>query len=99
MPVAQAAIFLLAAVLFVSLFRWLKLSSILGYVAAGLVIGPWGLGLITDMGSVLQASEFGVVLLLFVIGLELQPSRLWVLCHAVFGVCSAQVVLCSLLPG
>ncbi|MGC3980365.1 MAG: monovalent cation:proton antiporter-2 (CPA2) family protein [Steroidobacteraceae bacterium] len=93
---AQVAIFLGAAVLFVPLFRWLKLSSILGYVAAGLVIGPWGMGLISDVESILQASEFGVVMLLFVIGLELQPSRLWVLRRAVFAVGSAQVVLCAL---
>lgn len=96
---AQVAIFLIAAVVFVPLFRWLKLSSILGYVAAGLVIGPWGLSLITDIESIRQASEFGVVLLLFVIGLELQPSRLWVLRRAVFGVGSAQVLLCTLLIG
>lgn len=93
----QVAIFLISAVIFVPLFRWLKLSSILGYVAAGLVIGPWGLGLITDVGSILQASEFGVVLLLFVIGLELQPSRLWVLRRAVFAVGSAQMLVCTAL--
>jgi glutathione-regulated potassium-efflux system ancillary protein KefC/glutathione-regulated potassium-efflux system protein KefB len=95
----QAAIFLIAAVIFVPLFRWLKLSSILGYVAAGLAIGPWGLGLITDVESILHASEFGVVLLLFVIGLELQPSRLWVLRHAVFGIGSVQMLLCATLIG
>ncbi len=99
MSLMQAAIFLIAAVIFVPLFRWLKLSSILGYVAAGLAIGPWGLGLITDVESILHASEFGVALLLFVIGLELQPSRLWVLRHAVFGVGSAQVLLCTALIG
>ena len=96
---AQAAVFLIAAVIFVPLFRWLKLSSILGYVAAGLAIGPWGLGLISDVASIMNASEFGVVLLLFVIGLELQPSRLWVLRRAVFGAGSAQVVACSVLIG
>ncbi len=95
----QVAIFLIAAVIFVPLFRWLKLSSILGYVAAGLAIGPWGLGLITDVDTLLHTSEFGVVLLLFVIGLELQPSRLWALRRAVFGVGSAQVLLCTLLIG
>src|ERR1700709_440202 len=94
---AQVAVFLFAAVVFVPLFRWLKLSSILGYVAAGLVIGPWGFGLIDDVESILKASEFGVVLLLFVIGLELQPSRLWVLRHAVFGIGSAQLALCTAL--
>lgn len=87
----EIAIFLAAAVLAVSLFRFLKLSSILGYVAAGLAIGPWGLGLITDVENILHASEFGVVLLLFVIGLELQPSRLWVLRRTVFGLGLAQV--------
>lgn len=99
MRLGQIAIFLIAAVVFVPLFRWLKLSSILGYVAAGLVIGPWGLGLITGVDSILQVSEFGVALLLFVIGLELQPSRLWVLRRAVFGVGSAQVVFCTVLVG
>lgn len=93
----QISIFLAAAVLFVSLFRWFKLSSILGFVAAGLVIGPWGLGLVSEVENILKASEFGVVLLLFIIGLELQPSRLWVLRRAVFGVGSAQVVLCTAL--
>ncbi|MES1196082.1 MAG: monovalent cation:proton antiporter-2 (CPA2) family protein, partial [Steroidobacter sp.] len=96
---SQVAVFLVAAVIFVPLFRWLRLSSILGYVAAGMVIGPWGLGLIADVHSIMHASEFGVVLLLFVIGLELQPSRLWVLRRAVFGAGSAQVVLTTLLIG
>jgi monovalent cation:proton antiporter-2 (CPA2) family protein len=95
----QIAIFLVAAVVFVPLFRWLRLSSILGYVAAGLVIGPWGLRLVTEVESMLKTAEFGVVLLMFVIGLELQPSRLWVLRHAVFGIGSAQVLLCSSLIG
>ncbi|MFT3905845.1 MAG: monovalent cation:proton antiporter-2 (CPA2) family protein [Steroidobacteraceae bacterium] len=94
---SEVAIFLIAAVSFVPLFRWLRLSSILGYVAAGLVIGPWGLGLISDVQRILQASEFGVVLLLFVIGLELQPSRLWVLRRAVFSVGSVQMLLCTAL--
>lgn len=92
----QVAIFLAAAVVAVPLFRLLKLSSILGYVAAGLAIGPWGLGLITDVENILHASEFGVVLLLFVIGLELQPSRLWVMRRTVFGLGAAQVASCTL---
>jgi monovalent cation:proton antiporter-2 (CPA2) family protein len=95
----QAGIFLAAAVVFVPLFRWLKLSSILGYVAAGLAIGPWGLRVITDVENILHISEFGVVLLMFVIGLELQTSRLWTLRRAVFGVGSAQMLLCTLLVG
>jgi monovalent cation:proton antiporter-2 (CPA2) family protein len=96
---AQVAIFLAAAVIAVPVFRMLKLSSILGYVAAGLVIGPWGLGLIRDVGSILHDAEFGVVLLLFVIGLELQPTRLWVMRRTVFGLGSAQVALCTLALG
>ena len=75
-----------------SVFRFLRLSSILGYVAAGLIIGPWGLNLIGDIGNITRVSEFGVVLLLFVIGLELQPTRLWVMRRIVFGLGTAQVL-------
>jgi len=89
----QIAVFLAATVIAVPLFRRLKLSSVLGYLTAGMVIGPWGLGLFDDVESVLHLAEFGVVLLLFVIGLELQPSRLWVLRHSVFGAGAAQVAL------
>ena len=96
---AQTAILLTAAVVAVSLFRFLRLSSILGYVAAGLVIGPWGLNLIGDVAHISQVSEFGVVLLLFVIGLELQPTRLRVMRRTVFGLGSAQVLLCTLALG
>jgi monovalent cation:proton antiporter-2 (CPA2) family protein len=97
--VAQTAILLAAAVVAVSLFRLVRLSSILGYVAAGLVIGPWGLNLIGDLEHIRQASEFGVVLLLFVIGLELQPTRLWVMRKSVFGLGAAQVLVCAVLLG
>src|SRR6516165_9229346 len=96
---AQTAILLTAAVVAVSLFRFVRLSSILGYVAAGLVIGPWGLGLIGDVDRIRQVSEFGIVLLLFIIGLELQPTRLWVMRRIVFGLGAAQVVVCALLLG
>src|SRR3984885_5174515 len=96
---AQVAILLTAAVVAVSLFRLSKMSSILGFLAAGLIIGPWGLRLITDVSSILNASEFGVVLLLFVIGLELQPTRLWVMRRTVFGLGSAQVLSCGAVLG
>jgi monovalent cation:proton antiporter-2 (CPA2) family protein len=96
---AQTAIILAAAVVAVSLFRFLRLSSILGYVAAGLAIGPWGLNLIGDVGRILQVSQFGIVLLLFIIGLELQPTRLWVMRRLVFGLGTAQVLLCAVLLG
>jgi glutathione-regulated potassium-efflux system protein KefB len=91
----ETAILLTAAVIAVSLFRLMRLSSILGYVAAGLVIGPWGFNLIGDVGRLSQVSEFGIVLLLFIIGLELQPTRLWVMRRNVFGLGSAQVILCA----
>src|SRR5580658_6624483 len=96
---AQTAILLAAAVVAVSLFRFLRLSSILGYVAAGLAIGPFGLNLVGNVERITQVSEFGIVLLLFIIGLELQPTRLWVMRRLVFGLGAAQVVLCSMLLG
>ncbi len=95
----ETAILLTAAVIAVSLFRLMRLSSILGYVAAGLAIGPWGLNLVGDVGRLSQVSEFGIVLLLFIIGLELQPTRLWVMRRKVFGLGSAQVLMCALALG
>ena len=95
----QTAILLAAAVVAVSLVRFARLSSILGYLVAGLVIGPWGLNLISDVNHIMQVAEFGIVLLLFVIGLELQPTRLWVMRRIVFGLGAAQVALCTLLLG
>jgi monovalent cation:proton antiporter-2 (CPA2) family protein len=94
---AQTALLLGAAVIAVSIFRLLRLSSILGYVAAGMVIGPWGFRLVHDVPSVMSFAEFGIVLLLFIIGLELQPTRLWVMRRIVFGFGSAQVFLCAAL--
>ncbi len=96
---SQTAVLLGAAVVAVSLFRLLRLSSILGYVAAGMVIGPWGLRLVSDVPSIMNFAEFGIVLLLFIIGLELQPTRLWVMRRNVFGLGSAQVILCAILLG
>jgi monovalent cation:proton antiporter-2 (CPA2) family protein len=89
----QVAVLLAATVVAVPLFRRFKLSAVLGYLAAGMVIGPWGLALFQDVENILHFAEFGVVLLLFVIGLELQPSRLWVMRHAVFGAGGVQVAL------
>jgi monovalent cation:proton antiporter-2 (CPA2) family protein len=89
----QAAIFLVMAVIIVPLFRRFQLGAVLGYLAAGAIIGPWGLGLIADANATLNFAEIGVVLLLFLIGLELEPSRLWALRHPVFGLGGAQVVV------
>src|SRR5690349_23334948 len=91
-----AGIFLLTAVLLVPLFRRLGLGAVLGYLAAGMLIGPWGLGLAGDVDATLEFAEFGVVLLLFLIGLELEPRRLWVLRHSVFGLGGAQVAVTGL---
>src|SRR5688500_5032553 len=87
----HTAIFLAAAVVAVPIFKRLGLGSVLGYLAAGGVIGPFGLGFIDEVESTMHFAEFGVVLLLFLIGLELQPSRLWRLRGAVFGLGGAQV--------
>ncbi|MBE0613998.1 MAG: cation:proton antiporter [Burkholderiales bacterium] len=92
----QAAVFLLTAVLLVPLFRRLKLGAVLGYLASGMAIGPWGLGLAGEVQATMNFAEFGVVLLLFLIGLELQPSRLWVLRRPVFGLGGAQVAVTTL---
>ena len=95
----QVAIFLLTAVLIVPIFQRLKLGAVLGYLAAGMIIGPWGLGVIADVESTLKFSEFGVVLLLFLIGLELEPRRLWTLRNSVFGLGGAQVAATGLVIG
>ena len=95
----QVAIFLLTAVLIVPIFQRLKLGAVLGYLAAGMIIGPWGLGVISAVESTLQFSEFGVVLLLFLIGLELEPRRLWTLRNSVFGLGGAQVAATGLVIG
>ncbi len=89
----QVAIFLAAATLCVPLFNRLGLGSVLGYLAAGLIIGPSLLGLVTNVDQILHFAEIGVVLLMFIIGLELQPSRLWVLRGPIFGLGAAQVLI------
>lgn len=86
------AIFLAAAVVSVPLFRRLGLGSVLGYLAAGLLIGPSALGLVGEVEETLHFAEFGVVLLLFLIGLELEPARLWRMRTAVFVLGGAQVI-------
>ena len=92
----EAVLFLGAAVIAVPLFSRLGLGSILGYLAAGILLGPHAFGLVSDPANVLHFAEFGVVLLLFLIGLELQPSRLWGLRRPVFGLGGAQVALTAL---
>ncbi|EER60754.1 potassium efflux system protein [Acidovorax delafieldii 2AN] len=88
-------VYLSAAVLAVPLARALGLGAIIGYLAAGIAIGPWGLALVRNVQDILHFAEFGVVLMLFLIGLELQPSRLWALRRPIFGLGSAQVLGCA----
>ncbi|MFZ2386551.1 MAG: glutathione-regulated potassium-efflux system protein KefC [Polaromonas sp.] len=90
-------IYLAAAVIAVPLAKKLGLGSIIGYLAAGIGIGPWGLGLVTNVQDILHFAEFGVVLMLFLIGLELQPTRLWSLRRPIFGWGTAQMLSCSAL--
>ena len=90
-------IYLGAAVIVVPLSRALGLGSIIGYLAAGIAIGPWGLGLVSRVEDVLHFAEFGVVLMLFLVGLELEPKRLWNLRRPIFGWGSAQVLGCAVL--
>jgi glutathione-regulated potassium-efflux system protein KefB len=86
-----------AGVVAVPLFRRLGLGSVLGYLAGGLVIGPYGFGLFSDPPAILHVAELGVVMFLFVIGLEMQPSRLWSLRRQIFGLGALQVSVCGLL--
>ncbi|MGV8854907.1 MAG: monovalent cation:proton antiporter-2 (CPA2) family protein [Devosia sp.] len=81
-----------AAVIGVPLFKRLGLGSVLGYLAAGLLLGPSGLGLISDPESVLATAELGVVMFLFIIGLEMEPAKLWALRRQIFGLGAVQVV-------
>ena len=88
-------IYLSAAVIAVPLCRMLGLGAIIGYLGAGIAIGPWGLGLVTNVEDILHFAEFGVVLMLFLVGLELEPRRLWNLRRAIFGWGSAQLLACT----
>lgn len=90
---AESLIYLLAAVISVPLSRRLGLGSILGYLAAGIIIGPFGFAFVRDPEHILNFGELGVVFLLFIVGLELKPSRLWVLRRMVFGLGVTQVIV------
>jgi len=86
-----------AAVVAVPIFRRLGLGSVLGYLAAGLAVGPFGLGWLADPASILHVAELGVVMFLFVIGLEMRPSHLWGLRREIFGLGALQVAACTAL--
>jgi glutathione-regulated potassium-efflux system protein KefB len=93
----QVVALLGAGVVAAPVFIRLGLGSVLGYLAAGLVIGPFGLQLFTNPQAIIHVAELGVVMFLFVIGLEMQPSRLWGLRREIFGLGAAQVLFCGLL--
>lgn len=90
-------LFLFAAVVAVPVAARLGIGAVLGYLLAGIAIGPWGLGFISDVQEILHFSELGVVFLMFLIGLELNPSKLWQLRRSIFGVGAAQVVFSALI--
>lgn len=92
----EGVILLGAAVLFVMLFRRFGLGAVLGYLVAGALVGPQGLGLVGGAESKLAIAEIGIVLLLFLVGLELHPARLWRLKRDIFALGLAQVVICGL---
>ena len=92
----QIALFLAAAVVAAPIAKLLRIGNVLGYLLVGVLIGPAVLGLVSDVNSVLHFAEFGVIMLLFVIGLELRPKRLWAMRTSIFGLGSLQVVLTGL---
>ncbi len=95
----EAIIYLATAIIAVPLSKRLGFGSVIGYLVAGIIIGPFGFRFIRDPEHILHFAELGVVFLLFIVGLELQPSRLWVLRRMVFGLGSAQVLLSAIVIG
>ena len=93
---ADILILLAVAVIAIPVFQRLRLGSVLGYLAAGAIVGPWGLGFIDQIEEIRHIAEFGVVFLLFIIGIELQPARLWAMRRMVFGLGTAQVMVTGL---
>ncbi|MFE8100581.1 glutathione-regulated potassium-efflux system protein KefB [Brenneria goodwinii] len=92
-------LFLFVAVVAVPIAARLGIGAVLGYLIAGIAIGPWGLGFIRDVDAILHFSELGVVFLMFIIGLELNPKKLWTLRRSIFGVGAAQVGVSTLVLG
>jgi len=97
LELGHAVALLATAVVAVPLFRRLGLGSVLGYLAAGLLVGPWGIGLVREPEAILHVAELGVVMFLFIIGLEMRPARLWSLRKDIFGQGAAQVGAAGLL--
>lgn len=96
---AAILLFLFAAVVAVPIAQRLGIGAVLGYLIAGIAIGPWGLGFIRDVDEILHFSELGVVFLMFIIGLELNPGKLWELRRQIFGVGAGQVIVTAAVLG
>ncbi|MEQ8206036.1 MAG: monovalent cation:proton antiporter-2 (CPA2) family protein [Woeseia sp.] len=96
---AEMIVFLVGAVIAVPLFQRFGLGAVLGYLAAGVIIGPAGMALVSDVDRVMHTAELGVVLLLFIVGLELRPARLWTLRRSIFGFGGAQLLLTAAFLG
>ena len=97
MDLGHGVVLLAAAVVAVPLFRRLGLGSVLGYLAAGVLIGPFVFGMIQDAEAILHVAELGVVMFLFIIGLEMRPAKLWALRKEIFGLGASQVLASGLL--
>ncbi|MDP3738906.1 MAG: monovalent cation:proton antiporter-2 (CPA2) family protein [Hyphomonadaceae bacterium] len=97
MDLGHAVALLAAGVFAVPLFLRLKLGAVLGYLAAGVIVGPYALGLFNDSEAILAVAELGVVMFLFLIGLEMRPAKLWAMRKDIFGLGLAQVLLCTAL--
>ena len=98
-PLLAILVLLVVAVALVPLFKWLGLGTVLGYLAAGIAVGPYGLRFISDTETIRSVSEFGVVIMLFLIGLEVHPLELWRLRHKVLGLGVTQLLATSAIIG
>jgi glutathione-regulated potassium-efflux system ancillary protein KefC len=98
-PLLAVLVLLVVAVALVPLFKWLGLGTVLGYLAAGIAVGPYGFRLISDTEAIRQVSEFGVVVMLFLIGLEVHPLELWRLRHKILGLGVTQMLGTAIIIG
>src|SRR3954471_14102744 len=98
-PLLAILVLLVVAVALVPLFKALGLGTVLGYLAAGVAVGPYGIRLISDTETIRSVSEFGVVIMLFLIGLEVHPLELWRLRHKVLGLGVTQMLATSAIIG
>lgn len=96
MSLVAPVVLLAAAVIAVPIFKRIGLGSVLGYLIAGLIIGPFGFAFFQDSTAILHVAELGIVMYLFVIGLEMQPSHLWSLRREIFGLGTLQIIICAL---